>query len=261
MRRGDYRYADCAPALAEFFRRVGIEDKLAERRARRGIVTAILGGVTAFGSLFLSAGLHPIFLVLVLLGGAALVGGIVYWYVSSRQDLDDRKVLSAQRLVNVLRADVPAGQKIFVHVDFRNYQQGVKRYQHGWLELRTALADGNGVALTIRDTIRRKEKPKRKYTKVTERIVSGVTVSLRLSRRYGDPAALVARLESLPLEAPFRLRQIAARGRSVRASFTTPVATSVRGQRHGFEALASGDTLLQALRWLYGGIAAGRRAA
>jgi hypothetical protein len=273
MRKAEYRYADRAEALLSLFEKINVSDKQAERKAKRGLTVVIVSGIAWFFSIFGMA-FHAL---LALLMGVLLLTtlvALVYWYLQQRQDLDDRKVATLLRLLRVLRADVPASEKVAVRVDLRDYAKGgrllskqsrggvrVFRYEQSWLEWRTRLADGNALAMTITDRARRKEKRKHKSTKVTERIGSAATLVVRLDKRYGDAAALAARLERLPLQAPFRLRRVAARGRGVRISFVTPVATSVKGARQGFEGLASGDTLLLALRWFYSGLAAARQAA
>lgn len=278
MLRNDYRHAERADVLLPLFERVHQEDEAAERRSARGRNFAIGSGVAWFVSMFVAGFIHPMLFVgsgLLLLG---VVAGGVYWYIHQRHDLDDRKVATVLRLLRVLRADVPATQKLLVHIDHRSYRKGGTlleksnaggvrffRYEHPWLGLRARLADGSTVALAITDRVRRKEKPKRKYTKVAEHTVSRVTVAVRLARRYGDAAVVAERLRGRALGERFELRQVVGRGRVVKATFVTPVAASFTNrsgtQTSGVEALGSGDTLLLALRWIYGGLAAVPRAA
>ncbi len=278
MLRRDYRYAERADVLLPLFEKINSEDELAEGKMKRGSSFTIGAGVAFFISMFVAGFIHPALFILTGLLFLCMVGGGLYWFRNQRHDLDDRKVGTCLRLLRVLRADVPATQKLSVHVDLRDYQKGGTvlessktggvrffRYEHTWLETRARLSDGSAVVLAITDRVRRKEKPKRKYTKVAEHTLSRVTVAVRLGRRYGDAAAVAERLRQRPLQERFELRQVVARGRVVKASFVTPVAASFTNrtgtQQSGAEALGSGDTLLLALRWIYGGLAATPRAA
>jgi hypothetical protein len=156
-------------------------------------------------------------------------------------------------------------------VDFRPYnkagaplsQEGgwagprSERWEQTWLELKTRLADGTAVTASLVDRVAKKSKPKRKRTKVTEAFVTIATVSLRLDKRYGDAAAIAARLANTSPDAVWTVRSCRGQGRGLVAVLLTPrgrIVTNRGTSRTGMDDLGNADTLLRTLRWLYGGL-------
>ncbi|MCU0241194.1 MAG: hypothetical protein MUF51_02075 [Vicinamibacteria bacterium] len=277
MRISEYRLADRADALLTALERAAGEDLTAERRRRIAGWIAALFGAAIFFSLFLIA-IHWAFGLLTLLSVALFAAALTAYFLVKRHDLDDRKLGTALRVLKVLRADIAQAEKVSLRLDFRGYQAGGQllskegltggqknlRYSHAWMELRTRLADGTFVRLAITDHVRRKEKPKRKYTKVNERTVCQASVVARLAKRYGDAAAIEARLKAAPPLPGLQLHALSAQNRAVRATFATPAAVSQSGRnsyQQGLDKMANGDTLLAALRYIYSGLSPARKAA
>jgi hypothetical protein len=209
---------------------------------------------------------------LIVLGGlapvTAVVCGLLWWRYQSH-DLDDRKISSLVRLLKVLKADVPADTAVHVTVDFRDYKTGgtktagegyVGEYEHNWLIVQTHLFDGTAAELRLVDTVKRKEKPKRKKNTVKERIATSAFATLRLARAHGDAAAVRDRLAALPPPAPLVVHRLTGSGRSLGVVLRAPVALRVDSRRtkreENLDKMAGGDTLLQALRFLFRGLAA-----
>ncbi len=261
--------------LLALFTEAHASDKWAEGKARLfgwlgglgllfGIVGAILGA--AAGAVGVVAG------VLV------LVGGIVSLVIRSRYkryDLDDRKLATVTQFLKIISADSPQGEPISVRLDLRPHDKAtqpavedagwgkpkVKKYQHTWLHLAGSLLDGNRYEVIVTDQILRKEKPKRKYTKVKERTSSQLFFTLRLHTRYGAAEALAGELGRQPLPAELEARTIRGRGRALTvACVGSPTVTlSARGGRQVLQAghVVTGNTLLGLLLWCYDGLARG----
>ena len=272
MRVGSYHLVDGASALLARFEHATVEDKLAERKARRFRnlwVAALLGGIVlGFAGIVV-----PVLLRVAAVLAVLFVVFLVLAIRQSGHDLDDRKLGAVIRLLKVLGADIPRGERVALKVDFRDYTRGgqlqrqggafgprVLSYQHGWLELRARLADGSRVRIAVTELVKRKEKPKRKSTKVRLQAQSVVALSVRLAKPYGASEAVAQRLSGLPTPPSLLRRRVVARGRWVHATVAR-TAPPVRSSQVPSESLVVGDDLLRALRWVYRGIAASRRAA
>lgn len=269
---GVYTVRDRAEPLLTRFGLAVIADKAVERRAKTFRWLTFLLGVP--GLVGLSVFPATPWLALPLAG---LVAGIVCafrWRHYHTLDLDDRKLQAVLKLLRVLRADVPHREPLDLTVDLRDYRHGgrlllregswfgsnVKKYGHAWLRLGARLADGNRITVLLSDRVIRRQKRKSaggktKY-KVVERCWSEVTVSLRLDKHYRPVERLVGRLRSRSAPVLLAVRSVSAspEGARVDASLRTPVFTTPA-------ALADGDVVLSAIRWLYGGLAEARRSA
>jgi hypothetical protein len=251
-----HRLEDTVEALLSRFAAAIVTDRAVGRRRR-------LFGWAALVSL-------PITVAPALLGGlagaaVALALGIasfVLWLAYRRREIEDRKLATVLRVLRVLRADIPLGERIRLTVDLRSHRAmppvekkgAVSKYRQAWLSMRVRLADGNTVGLAIVDGIKRKQK--RKRTKETAQ--SRVVISLRLAKRYRQMGPLGRRLESRDAPPGLSVSAVKVAGRDGRAvvvALRTPATISAAGP------LADGDTLLGALRWLYAAISVSRRAA
>jgi hypothetical protein len=185
------------------------------------------------------------------------------WRYYERYDLDDRKIVTARKVLRILRADIPRDALVSLTVDFRVHTRGarqerngpVTKYEHAWLALETPLADGNVVRLGVTEYVKRKVK--RRATR--EQWQTYVEVGLRLAKLYGPATEVQTHMRQRPAPAPFQLLRIrngSAGGRENRlsAELCTRVAPN-RGQ------LIGGDELLAVLRWAYAGLAEARRGA
>jgi hypothetical protein len=276
---GRYVWEGRAEHLLALIARANKEDDVAEKLQSRWTGVGCTGVVLVIGTFIAAANLGKpaVFAIPVL----ALVLTVVAFVKARRHgehDLDDRKLGSARRVVSVLRADVPSTWPLGLEVDFRTYEQGgtvlektggrfsarSAKYAHEWLELRANLADGSSVVATLMDKVSRKEKPKRKRTKVAETFVTRTSVTLRLGKGRGSAEAVALRLRGTQPPGGCRVLSLEGRGRVLSAVVAAPVARRVVNRsttETGMDRLASGDTLLQTLSWLYGGVAAALRAA
>jgi hypothetical protein len=243
-----------------------VEDKAVERKVKRSIWLAVacLLAIAVVMGVFHAPALGA-------LAGLLLVFFVVSAYRYRRLDIEDRKLQTVMRLLKVLRADIPRGQRVALTVDLRRYTAGervknarVTRYRHRWLELRTTLADGNTVTLQTTDRV--KEKSKRKGTRALAH--SEVGIGVHFAKRYrpigpiadalrghapgtGHPGPFTPGVED---RGPAAERQLWASYRTRPAVGALAVAAN-----RGWEGLADGDTLLSAVRHVYRGIAQARR--
>jgi hypothetical protein len=271
-----HQRSDTPDRLLAIFEEAHTSDKWAEGRARlflglglAGLIGGVIIGVVGAGTEALA---------IAAAGGALVVGGIVCLIVRARYkryDLEDRKLATVTQFLKIVAADSPQTAPINVAIDFRSYLKAtspaessggwgepkLKRYQHSWLHLAGSLLDGNRYDLEVTDHISRKEKPKRKYTKVKERIGSRICLGLRLHSRYGAAEGVAGALVKLPPPAGLTATAVRGRGRalSVVLACTPTVSTTSRAGRHvsgpGLE--VTGNTLLGALLWCYEGLALG----
>jgi hypothetical protein len=211
---------------------------------------------------------------------ALLLAGGVFFLVKMgklmQYDLDNRKLDCAVGLLRMLRADTPIQSDVELDLDLREYKDagepvedrmeegGVRaqRFDHAWLSLRGALADGTRYQLSVAETIDKKEKPKRKRNKIKERTTGNVQLQLRLKAgRYGEPDAILETLRQTPPRPPLRLKNLRAAGPRIVASFVTGQHVKISARRNsgeqGEENIVKVDALLQAMLWAYDGL--GRR--
>jgi hypothetical protein len=238
-------------------------DKRTQRNARIFGVLTILLIVAFVGACdLLVDGVAPLALPYKLLAMSALIVLVVLvarrWHRYRRQDLDDRKLQTVQKVLGILRADIPRDSAVALTVDLRGYKVGgteagrkgaVTLYRHAWLTLTVPLADGNTITLEVTDRVKRKVKRK----KSREQCRSAVDLGLRLDKRYGDAADAVRRLRRLPVPKSLGLVTVTdgpktdGRARRLSARFATPVTLSD-------SQLVAGDALLAAVRWAYVGL-------
>ena len=103
----------------------------------------------------------------------------------------------------------------------------------------------------------RREKPKRKRTKVTERFVGEVGLVLRLAKKHGDGQALLTRLSGQAPASGLAVASWSAKGRGVRMVLRTPMAQKVTNRtttETGFDQI-TGDAVLHSLQWVFAGLA------
>lgn len=274
MKIDRYVWEDRAEHLLALIHRAQGEDDTAEKLHKRWFGFGCLGVVVTVGSLVATFALEQwLFAIVAVVALVLCVLAFIRARAHGTHDLDDRKLTSARRVVSVLRADVPAGWPLGLEVDFRPYVEGgvvveqtgsrfgprSAKYTHQWLVLRANLADGSSVVASLADKVSRKEKPKRKRTKVAETYVTRASVTVRLGKRHGTAEAVAQRLAGTTPAGPSSVVSLEGRGRVVHAVVAAPIGRKLVNRstsESNMDQLATGDTLLQTLHWLYGGVAA-----
>ncbi len=118
----------------------------------------------------------------------------------ARLNLEDRRYQIVADVVRHLSCDTPPDIRWRVRIDFNDYRQrrylkerrggsfasvSSAKYAIPWLRLDGAFVDGNKFRVAVAMTVKRKEKRKRKYTRVKEVFREQVTLMLRIrERRY-----------------------------------------------------------------------------
>jgi hypothetical protein len=106
------------------------------------------------------------------------------YFEAGKLNFEDRRHRIPARLVQYLKTDIPPDRPVQVAVDFRHYRESSEfqtakdggmfssvtktEYEVPWFNLKGQLYDGSKFRLKIVQTAKRKEKKKRKTTKVTE---------------------------------------------------------------------------------------------
>jgi hypothetical protein len=273
MQVGAHELKGTADVLLRQLEAAERRDDVAEKQAKR--YGCLMAACIVFGviSLPVSAAFPP----LLLLAAALLVGAVVFGVKRAKEkafDLDDHKLETALRVLRILRTDIPAQEVVTLKLDFRDYRAGgrlvtkeggwfsslkVYDYEHAWFDLDLRLADGNVVSIAVRQEITRKEKSKRKYTKVRERVSSDVLLGVKL--REGTAEDVRARLAGAP--PGLAVRRLDGQGAHLRVALTGGEALTQKGR---FGASTTGtplgaDALLGALLWVYGAVAPPAKAA
>jgi hypothetical protein len=173
------------------------QDKIIEAKIKQAnlyVTIAAIPAALVFFAIFV--GLSPVVFIIFLV---PLIPAIVYRVTLGRQDLEDRRIEAGREFFHVLGQDIPSQTQCAVDIDFQGYRKhgtltdkkaegflGSTRqfsYSDSWFAASGKLHDGNSFKVEIEQSIKRKEKSKRKYTKVNEAIRETVKLSLRI-----DPA-------------------------------------------------------------------------
>ncbi len=216
---------------------------------------------------------------MLLVSGPAIVAIVIVLIVYGSQkrtwqkeDLENRRLALIHRFFQVLGQDIPRRQQCAVTASFDDYRRHGRlvahsngslfnpistfKYEDQWFLARGRLLDGTRFKVSITQTIHRKEKRKRKYTKVNERVSEDVTLLLTLDpAAYPNVARVAGLLQPRPLE-QVEIRRAQVQGQTIRLTARTPELQRFIGrggstQEHGSAGLASGDLLLWLLSYVY----------
>ncbi|MBI3928264.1 MAG: hypothetical protein HY319_22155 [Armatimonadetes bacterium] len=269
MRKASYGLEGGCPELLSALDRFRTEDKSAERVKLFSGIAAVVAGVGAVVGLMTET--------LPVAGAMALVTLIAlgFYAYSSGHDLDNSRLAVPRDFIEVLQADVPPKGKLRLKLDFRDYRtnqflqskdggmfSSVRSFAYSmpWLHASGPLADSSRFNIRVLRLIKRREKSKRKYTKVKEKMVDVMVLSIQVDpARYPDLSTLASHLRQPPLG--LRVLQVRTDNNRVTARLTTPVNTRVQA-RYGatgtLEDLVTGHHLLAGLVWVYQGLKAAK---
>lgn len=239
-------------------------DKVAERRKKRlGILGIVLAVVTFFTFFAAGPAESP-----VLFGVAAglLVLTIVSFVLRSvfgRADVDDRKLDVPRHLLETLRSEILDKRLVKLWMDFGSYENakkledttkwynktGTLRFVRPWLRMTFTLLDGTEVALHARTSCKRKQKQKRKYTKMKDTVIDEVSVFVKPPKDKSlDPAAADRARAALSGGAGVVPRGVKVKPRVLLATFRCGPGLRIRGRggwsSQSLEALLDGRQAL-----------------
>lgn len=203
---------------------VTMEGEEARWKGRTGwtvaaLVLCLIGTIASFAMAIVSLGAVLAIGLPCLLIGAIFCGA--RWHHFSKYNLDNRRVILPSRVLSFLALDAHKEHPLSLRIDFRPYRdaaflkqqhsQGMfssqRAYQYvvPWLEMSGQLLDGQRFALELTTVAKRKEKSKRKYTKVREVFRERLRLALRVKRaKYEELPQLDARLRAAGVPFPLR---------------------------------------------------------
>ncbi len=199
---------------------------------------------------------------------------LIIWGVKrakwAKEDMENRRVELALRFFSVIGQDISRKAKCAVHISFDPYQKHgqlvnqsggtfssfrQKKYVDTWFNAKGSLCDATNFKVKIEQTINCKEKQKRKYTKVRERIDEEITLVLRIApESYPNWPQLQQTLLPCALNG-VQVRRVQVRDGIVRIIGVTGMQEKHTG-RYGSNVtgetnLASGDALLGMFIYVY----------
>ena len=226
----------------------------------------------AFISIFLIAPFPPM-AILTVLAGITFVIGLIIYIAEVKKDMDNRKLDLAINLVQVVQEDIPPDTNISLFIDFGAYNKNGKllskegglmssiktlNYEHPWFKCAGVLYDGNKFELDITQYVDRREKSKRKYTKVKEKIVEKATLNLKLNPRvYPSPETVAEQVFTGQLPHGISVSRCLGKNRVLKVTAVTPPAVLVHarsGPAGSEENLFNGDKLLGLFIDAYSGL-------
>ncbi len=188
----EFRQVGKPAELIEALGKLWGQDKLMEQRMRWARNSFIAFIILMFISFFIVAATGQNWLIAPMILGVIVSG--VLWAVYHGYNLDDRRILTPLKLLEVLQADIPPQTPVRLMVSFEDYRKhgrkleedksfwkgtGRSKYEDTWLEAEGWLAEKTRFRLTLTQRVARAEKRKRKYTKCKERMRESVTLQLR----------------------------------------------------------------------------------
>jgi hypothetical protein len=141
--------------------------------------------------------------------GAVIAGGLLFvgiffavawlrkYSFHRKTDVENKRYELAGELLRYLGVDIKPESEVELRIDFHNYYNTAYRtervgnsstYQLPWLSMSGKFADGNRFEFSAELKVKRKEKPKRKYTKVKEDATQELTLELALRNPPADSA-------------------------------------------------------------------------
>jgi len=203
-------------------------DKEAERQSKKwgtrvafAVAAVIVGVIVTFVGFANENPVGGVFgLITLVVGLIVSIYCSVHWTRWSHRNIEDRRYLILQQLVRHLSCDMASDAPLDVELNGNDYHKpeflsgtegktmfssGVSAYRLPWLTLAGQFVDGHRFTVTATQLVKRKERRKRKYTKVKEAIRERVDLEVRCKpqkyARWNDlPIALKNQKLALPLD-------------------------------------------------------------
>lgn len=260
---------DTAPGLVRRLRQLLDFDAEVERQLRlwNGVMIGCWIGTVVI-LFFLATSVPFIGLPLGILCLGMAIYATVQYYKFKNEDMENRRLELPLRFLEILGRDIPHKRKCRLNVNFDGYEKHgqllnqsgnmftcrLKEYEDHWFSAKGSLCDNTLFRVNILQSVKRKEKSKRKYTKVNERITEKIKLTLRVSpEAYPEWAKLdqllqqggVPETEIAYAVSNGTVRIVAVRQPAKRCSNRSGQQTQ---DEHN---LTSGDTLLQLFMYVY----------
>lgn len=204
-------------------------------------------GIPGFACVFLAfctAGITLPFALVLLIAWAVL---LYQYYQLKRLDLEDHRYAIAQEFIRCVSRDMHPESRLRISIDFNHYHRAEclrgtegggwlnatteKSYAMKWLEISGKLLDGHRFEVEVRQNVKRRERRKRKYTKVKEAMSEVVTLVLQVKpSRYPNLAA-APQMVAKYVQAIGPLKLAGVEGDRFTVSVLTPRQVRVTGRR------------------------------
>lgn len=226
-------------------------DKTAEDQKSFWIICCVATGLLAVGLTMVSIALfrHAGMLLVIpaFLTAATFIFSIVKYLGIARLDVEDRRYLIAQAIIHNLSVDMGEDDLIGLEIDFNTYEKGgelkgtegggfmssekAMSYALPWLQMKGRFLDGTRFRLGATQCVKRKERSKRKYTKVKEAFSEKLTITLAVKPKLQPHLAQAAAM----LKARGRMngltfRQVSTDGNVLTVQAMTPRLATIHGR-------------------------------
>lgn len=214
-------------------------DKKAEVYKTVFLVLAIISGI---GTFFVGPGMLEV-TPLPLLGGIILTVtfGILRWQYAGG-DVDDRRLDVARKVIRTLAPDMSRKGTVHANIDFSGYHKtkpvadsvswgsGTMAFEQTWLRISFSLLDGTRVRIECSSKVKRKQKRKRKYTKIKDGIVDEATIELLAPKGKGFDPEKAPRMQKHLASMRPPLVGVRVKPKAAELRFRTARATRLRGR-------------------------------
>jgi len=188
------------------------------------------------------------------------------------QDLENRKLELGRALFNVIGQDISPGTECSVEIDMQGYMKHGQmldrqkegffggltrsRYSDRWFSTRGKLCDGNVFKISIEQSIKRVEKTKRKYVKITECMSESMKFLIKINReRYTDISRLSSLLQPSVSTGNLLIKKVQVSDNLVRLQAETRVCRRTKGRygtsEDGAENLITGKSVISLFLHFY----------
>jgi hypothetical protein len=263
--------AEVTAALVEL-RKQDIEIERKKRKWGWSAGLSFLAGILLAGGMVLMQGPDTpggkVFLALAGVAGAVFLVTLIVYFVYSGKDYDNRKLFMGLDALNFLGKDMPQKSRCVLDISFDNYRTHgtllgkdgggffnpitIFTYEDPWFNFRGRLYDGNVFDLTINQLVKRKERRKRKGTKVKEKIREEVQLALKVDpETYGGIEAIDQKLQAGAEAAGLMIRKAVFESGKLKVNGRS--GTVLQGAMYGDQSdkLMKADTVFQFLFHVY----------
>lgn len=199
--------------------------------------------------------------------GAGFVVSLIMYLVYKAKDFDNRKLLLAMDVLNFVKKDMPQKSRCKLTVSFDHYKKHGKLvnqdkagfwgstslycYEDEWITMQGKLYDGNAFGLSINQMVKRKERRKKKYTKVKEKIQEDILLTLKIDpETYGGMAKITEKIQKGASAAGLSIRKVSFEEGKLKVAARGGVVVQMM-EADKSEELTQANTLFQFLFFIY----------
>lgn len=218
-----------------------VRDKQAERRST---LSYTVGALLAIGSFIGFPLERPALAVTGILVGVTFLGLGRFF---SSGDLDDRRLAMVSGVLKTFAPELSPKREVSLLADFTSHHlvtpdeddghASVRR--HRWLTLTLPLMDSTTVRVSVNTQLKRKQRAKRKYTKIKDKITDQITVQLVASKGNAFAEGMQVHEPQIP---GLSLSRAVVKPRAATFSYRSPTLLRTNG-RYGWSGASNNDRL------------------